>query len=279
MGIFRFKQFAVRDDSSALKVGTDAVLLGAAMTIRPSDRRLLDVGTGCGVIALMAAQRLSTLHGPHPEESMEARCNITAIDIDPAAAGEAASNFAASPWAGALSAGCVPLSGYLPAEPFDLIFSNPPYYDESLKNPDPRSASARHTESLSYRELCAFAARYLSTKGRLSLILPSDRKKDLLKAAASFGLRPFRLLHIRSTARKGVSRLLAEFSRSESAQRPVIPSCAADPGGRAHPEGQTDSPKGTGSTLDTIAGEELILLNPDGSRSAAYQKLTGEFYL
>lgn len=233
MSEFRFRQFSVKNEASAMKVGTDAVLLGAAMTLRPSDRSLLDVGTGTGVIALMAAQRLTS-----------SAFQIEAIDIDPASAAEAAENFAASPWSSHLRACCIPLSSYCAAG-FDLIFSNPPYYDSSLKNPDARESAARHTETLSYRGLCAFAATHLKPEGRLSLILPSDCEKDLLRTAASFGLYPFRLLRIRTTPAKPVSRLIAEFSRS-----------------RTQPE-----------------ASELTLMDSSGKRSREYVSLTREFYL
>ena len=138
---FRFRQFSVHHSESALKLGTDAVLLGAAMSIRGSERRALDIGTGCGVIALMAAQR-----APH--------CHIVGIDIDPPSVREAALNFAASPWAERLEAVLCALEEFRPETGnYDLIFSNPPYYDDSLKNPDERSAAARHTHSLPHATL------------------------------------------------------------------------------------------------------------------------------
>ena len=236
MGVFRFKDFSVSDGSSAMKVGTDAVLLGAAMTLLPSDLHLLDAGTGSGVIALMAARRLA---------AMGCKPSISAIDIDPGAISDACSNFASSPWAGFLHAECTPLALYPPGKPLDLIFSNPPYFEQSLKNPDARSAAARHTESLSYRELCSYAEAALGPEGRLSMILPAGAESDLIRTAAASGLYPFRLLRIRSTATKAYSRLIAEFCTRRTA-------CRED---------------------------ELTLLAPDGSRSPEYSTLTGEFYL
>lgn len=228
---FRFKQFSVRQDNSALKVGTDAVLLGAAMTVSPADRHLLDVGTGTGVIALMAAQRC-------PE------AEIVAVEIDGPSAGEAAFNFAASPWSSRLQAICTPLQAYAPPGRFDLIFSNPPYFDNSLTNPDERETAARHTISLSYGDICAFAAEWLTPEGRLSFILPSDGEQRLIRVAASFGLHPFRSLRIRTTAAKAPKRLIIEFSRTRS----------------------------------KVMENELTL--QDGpERSAAYSALTREFYL
>ena len=190
MSVFRFRRFSVSNDSSAMKVNTDGVLLGAAMTLLPGDRTLLDIGTGTGVIALMAAQRLSDLLPP----SCTQLPKIDAIDIDAASAAEAEANFAASPWPGWLSARHCPLSGYTPVGSIDLIFSNPPYFDNSLRNPDRRESAARHTDSLSWREICAFAAEHLTPEGRLALILPAECETPLRRTAASssaFAPRPY----------------------------------------------------------------------------------------
>lgn len=233
--VFRFRRFNVRNCASALKLGTDAVLLGAAMTLKPTDRRLLDIGTGTGVIALMAAQRLSDLGSD---------AAIDGIDIDAPSAEEAAANFVGSPWSGMLHAECVSLQDYRPSAGFDLIFSNPPFYDNSLQNPDHRESVARHTEALSYRDICAFASGQLREDGRLALILPSEVETSLLRTAASFGLFPFRIIHIRTTARKAPRRIITEFSR----------------------------------TRNECLREELVL--QDGPiRTAEYNKLTENFYL
>lgn len=231
MGDFRFKQFTVRQDASALKVGTDAVLLGAAMTVKPSDRYMLDIGTGTGVIALMAAQRCPA-------------AMVEAIDIDGPSASEAAFNFAASPWPDRLRALCTPLRDYEPSEDFDLIFSNPPFYDNSLTNPDERETAARHTGSLAHADICAFAADRLKEDGRLALVLPSDAERRFLRSAASFGLFPFRLMRVRTTAAKAPKRVIIELSRTRGAM------------------------------------EETELTLQDGpGRSAEYSALTAEFYL
>ena len=234
MSVFRFRQFSVKNEAAAMKVGTDGVLLGAAAGISGGERRILDVGTGTGLIALMLAQRCPC-------------AEITAIDIDSGAAAEATGNFAISPWADRLGAECTALSAFKPASKFDLIISNPPYYDLSLRNPDRRAALARHSESLSYRELCDFASEHLSPEGRLSMILPAAVGRDLLRAAVSFGLYPLRIIKIRTVPTKPVSRIIAEFS-----------------------------PAGSGSQAEE---EELVLLLRDGSKSPEYEALTKEFYL
>lgn len=205
MKVFRFKEFEVRNETSAMKVGTDGVLLGAAMTLLPTDGRLLDIGTGTGVVALLAAQRLNEIG---------AEFLIRAIDIDEGAAQEAKFNFKESRWKTNLEVQRCALQEYVLDEPLDCIFSNPPYYDESLRNPDERKSTARHSGSLSYREICAFAAGHLSPGGRLSLILPAEVRRDLLRCAASFGMFPFRIVSIRTTSTKPIKRIIAEFSLS-----------------------------------------------------------------
>ena len=231
MAVFRFKQFCVSNTLSAMKVNTDGVLLGAAMSIPQDATLMLDIGTGTGTIALMAAQR-------HPG------ANIHAIDIDEASAREAAENFAASPWADRLSASCTSLAGFRPSNKYSHIFSNPPYYDNSLMNPDSREGEARHSVSLSYRDILAFATDNLQEQGTLSLILPADTEKMLLRASGGWGLFPFRLLRIRTTPAKKPSRLIAEFSRNR------VP-----------------------------VKEELLTIQESGTYTQEYKSLTSEFYL
>ena len=212
MGIFRFKKFEVINERSAMKVNTDGVLLGASMTIRHSDRYLLDIGSGTGTIALMAAQRLD---GMQAEDSSAQR--ISAIDIDEASATEAAANFSKSPWADNLQAFHSSLEEFSAAVgdiKYDLIFSNPPYFEASLNAPEERRNNARHTSTgLSYREILDFASQYLAEEGRVSLVLPSDTENALCRHARMNGLHLFRILRIRTVPRKQPSRIIAEFSR------------------------------------------------------------------
>lgn len=209
--VFYFQRFSVRNEASAMKVGTDAVLLGAYMTLLPSDHHLLDIGTGTGVIALLAAQRLEEMGSGAGAGAAGADFRIEAIDIDGPSAREAAANFADSPWGKCLSARHISLQEYSGAL-FDCIFSNPPYFDDSLKNPSARLSIARHTSELSWREICAFAASHLTPEGRLSLVLPATCEKMLLRTAASFGLHAFRIVRIQTTPRKPPLRIIAEFS-------------------------------------------------------------------
>ena len=207
MGIFRFKKFEVINERSAMKVNTDGVLLGAAMTLAPSDSRLLDIGTGTGTIALMAAQRLA------------GAVWIDAIDIDEPSASEAAANFEHSPWAESLHAHNLSLEEFESALQqsefrYDLIFSNPPYFEDSLTAPDERKSTARHTsDGLSYRDIFDFAKTHLSDSGRVALVLPADQESAICRYARMSGLHLFRVLRIRTVPRKAPSRIVIEFSR------------------------------------------------------------------
>ena len=201
--LFRFKRFTVRNSDSALKVGTDAVLLGSIMTIPTPCRTSLDIGTGTGVIALMAAQRTEDRAEP---------CLITGIDIDPPSAREAELNFASSPWSDRLEAGCIALQEFRTEGQFDHIFSNPPYYDRSLRNPEKRVSRARHSDSLDFDELLSHSRRLLAPQGILSVIVPCEYLTDLSRRAASYGLYPFRCVKIRTTEKKNPKRAVVEFA-------------------------------------------------------------------
>ena len=210
--VFRFKRFSVINRRSAMKVNTDGVLLGAAMSLSGKERRLLDIGTGTGTIALMAAG-----------------FRITGIDKDEDSAAEADENFRRSDWKDKLAAVHASLkdfetsiegnfsaggniSGKAGAR-FDMIFSNPPYYGGDLKAPAPRRCHARHSESLSWGDIITFAKKYLSEDGRLALILPSEERTALTRTAAADGLYLSRLINIKTVPRKKPKRILTEFSR------------------------------------------------------------------
>ena len=219
MSVFHFKRFSVVNERSAMKVNTDGVLLGAAMTILPTDMRLLDVGTGTGTIALMAAQRVQ---GEIPDQVRD-EVMIDAIDIDEPSATEAAANFSNSPWQAMLHAHNMSLDRFAAdverAEvKYDLIFSNPPYFEDSMPAPDERKSTARHTsEGLSYRDIFEFAKDRLTEEGRVSLVLPADQEAAVCRYARMCSLHLFRILRIRTVPRKAPSRVILEFSRLRKA--------------------------------------------------------------
>ena len=241
--IFRFKQFSVVNELSAMKVNTDGVLLGALMTIRPEDRNLLDIGTGTGTIALMAAQRVLGIPDQVGDDGVVVGNDIPggvvidAIDIDEPSATEAASNFRNSPWSDVLHAHHASLEDFAafiaescaPAGPdtgesssgsctgYDLVFSNPPYFDNALQAPEERRNNARHTSTgLSYREILDFASSHLTAQGRVALVLPADTERDLARHARMCGLHLHKITRIRTVPRKDPSRIVAEFSRQRT---------------------------------------------------------------
>ena len=218
INIFRFKQFNVKNECSAMKVNTDGVLLGASMTVRPEDRFLLDIGTGTGTIALMAAQRMAdVITSLRGAEATWQSVGIDAIDIDEPSATEAAANFTESPWTESLHAHNLSLNEFaagFPEKKYDLIFSNPPYFEDSLTAPDERKSTARHTsEGLSYRDIFEFAKERLTENGRVSFVLPADQEAALCRYGRICGLHLFRILRVRTVPRKEPSRIIAEFSR------------------------------------------------------------------
>ena len=177
--IFRFKQFAVINDLTAMKVGTDGVLLGAWCPVAGA-RRVLDVGTGCGVIALMIAQRNRS-------------AVIDAVDIDHDAIKEATLNFESSPWPQRLTAIECDFNRMDEAEPYDLIVSNPPYFTDSLPPADDARLLARHTRALTYRQLIDGASRMLGSNGILAMISPTDAETEIIEAA-TFATLPVRVM-------------------------------------------------------------------------------------
>ncbi|MGM9735126.1 MAG: tRNA1(Val) (adenine(37)-N6)-methyltransferase [Candidatus Cryptobacteroides sp.] len=212
MGVFNFKRFSVVNDRSAMKVNTDGVLLGAAMTIYPSDRRFLDVGTGTGTIALMAAQRIADMNIPDVK--------IDAVEIDEDSSREAGMNFANSPWNGMFSIHNLPFDDFAGGDTglYDLVFSNPPYFDLSLLAPSERRCNARHTSAgLSFKELLDFASDRLSPQGRISMVLPADQEASLCRHARMCGLHLFNIVRVRTVPRKQPCRIIAEFSRKRCA--------------------------------------------------------------
>ena len=219
--IFRFKRFDVINERSAMKVNTDGVLLGALMTVLPSDRRLLDIGTGTGTIALMAAQRLT-------EISSGSDIAIHAIDIDEPSATEAAENFRNSPWGGSLRAHHTSLDEFtisVQGQEFDLIFSNPPYFDNALNAPEQRRNAARHTSTgLSYREILDFSSSCLMENGRVAMVLPADTEHDLTRHARMNGLHLSKITRIRTVPRKAPKLIVAEFvkTRIEAPQDTIL---------------------------------------------------------
>ena len=231
---FRFKQFCVWHNLCAMKVGTDGVLLGAwAMqgTNAPSSstteghhisksidekseaqhrkhaevHHILDIGTGSGLIALMLAQRFG-------------EAKIDAIDIAPSAIQQAEQNFRQSPWSERLCCSLSALQDYHSDTVYDLIVSNPPYFQNSLKNPDQDRLLARHSDSLPYSSLLHHAAQLVAPQGIIALILPAEAEKDIIRIAETEKLFCTRLTRVCTKPGKNAKRILIEFSPIPSDQ-------------------------------------------------------------
>lgn len=180
-----------------MKVGTDGVLLGAWAGVRPSDRRMLDIGTGTGLIALMLAQRA-------PEAS------VTGVDIDDVA--QARENGDASPWGDRVVFERCPVQEFRVPEPFDLIVSNPPFFVDSLTCPDEGRTAARHAVHLPFDELRDAVLRLMALAGRFAVILPTTEAERFLAVCAG-RLALTRRTDVRTTPRHPAKRALMEFSR------------------------------------------------------------------
>ncbi len=182
-----------------MKVGTDGVLLGAwASTERCL--RILDVGTGTGLIALMLAQRSTAI--------------LDAIDIDPDACLQARENIAKSPFANRTQVYQTSLSEYKPDEhiKYDLIVSNPPYFIDSLKCPDTKRNLARHTDTLSLPDLLRDSRKLLAPEGNIALVLPFEQREYLIGLAREESLFPLRETHVSPVPDAIPKRLLIELS-------------------------------------------------------------------
>ena len=248
---FRFKQFTIFHDRCAMKVGTDGVLLGCWAIIPPYPSpqgrgiRILDIGTGSGLIARMLMQRF-------PEAEVEG------IDIDEAAVEQAKENMRAYPCPhpkgkGTGSIYLSRLQEWDPGYEYDLIVSNPPYFQNSLKNPDKGRELARHTDSLSYEELLAHSERLLTMHGQLAIILPANSEQEICTLAARHSLYLTHVTRVYSKESKPPRRVLLQFEKSESQDH--------------------------GITESRPLEDTLVLEDNKGGRSAAYQELAKDFYL
>jgi tRNA1Val (adenine37-N6)-methyltransferase len=188
-----------------MKVGTDAVLLGAWVKTY-GVRRVLDIGTGTGVIALMLAQKSGA--------------EIDAIDIDPDAVAEAKENAAKCPWKERVHVQHVSLQDFsrIADHHYDLIVSNPPYFVDSLPSSEANRTAARHTVHLSFEDLITGAKKLLNKDGKLYVILPVKEGEQFIELAAENGLHLRRITRVRSTPDKTEKRLLMQFGFSAKPQ-------------------------------------------------------------
>ena len=213
-----------------MKVGTDGVLLGAWAQ---GGCRILDIGSGTGLISLMMAQRF-------PE------AEVVGIDMDVDACGQARENVMASPFRDRVEIVCCRLQDFGAIGVFDAIVSNPPFFVDSLKNPDSKRTMARHTDSLPFRDLFAGVKRLLSDDGIFSAIVPVEVVEQFVAESCILGFYLIRKCGVKTVERKQPKRFMLSFAKHR-----ISPY-------EEHVETMMDS---------------------QGNRSEWYRKITEEFYL
>jgi tRNA1Val (adenine37-N6)-methyltransferase len=203
---FQFKQFRIIQEKSAMKVGMDGVLLGAWVDASGASR-ILDIGTGTGLIALMMAQKNQT-------------ALIDAIEIDSDACVEATFNAAQSPWAERIQMSCISFQDFVEDNDwkYNLIVSNPPFFAQSgLKAPHENRAQARHSDSLPLETLISGSADILNDNGCFVLILPYECRSKVEQLARDNRLFLSRICNIKPNPKKKEFRIMVELVRYECA--------------------------------------------------------------
>lgn len=199
---FDFKEFRVEQKNAAFKIGTDGVLLGAWADLT-GVKRVLDIGTGTGLISLMIAQRREA--------------DIIAIENDMISADQALENFANSRWSDRIRLINTSLQNFERAsnKPFDLIITNPPFFIGSVRSNNERVSATRHSGSLTMNDILSAATKLLSPDGRLCLILPYAEGNLFIATASEYKLYCNKELKVKPLASKPVKRMLLEFSREK----------------------------------------------------------------
>jgi len=230
---FRFRQFTISHQRSTLKVGTDALILGVLTRLTGIEKLILDVGAGCGVIALMLAQRSPAV--------------IDAIEIDEQSALEAGSNFNRSPWSDRLNSIHTSFQDYSGScnKQYDLIVSNPPFFQNCLLPQEKKSGLAKHNQQLGFDEFLSCTVNPLSADGSLAVILPVAESEVFIGKAAEHGLFLYGSTQINPIENKPANRKVLHFSRKISAAQEF---------------------------------QEITLRDKSGKFTEAYKTLTGEFH-
>ena len=202
--MFKFKQFSINQDKTAMKVGTDGVLLGAWTPTNHNPFSILDIGTGTGLIALMLAQRTTAEQ-------------IDALEIDEDAYEQAVDNFENSPWYDRLFCFHAGLDEFIeePEDEYDLIVSNPPFHAEDYKTENEQRDLARFQEAMPFEDLVEAADLLLSENGILAVIIPYKEESRFIALAKDFELFPIKITRIKGTPNTEIKRSLLAFSRLE----------------------------------------------------------------
>ncbi len=196
---FRFKEFSIRHRDSVMKVGTDSILLGAWCPLHGQELQVLDIGSGCGVIRLMLAQRL-----PHAQ--------ITGIEMDQPSLWESLENVKCSPWSDRVGMIHANIRDYHPTRSYDLIVANPPFFDQLLPA-DPERRRARHQSSMTHEDLLLSVDRQLISTGAFCTIIPADHTDQFLAVARFFNLYPAKLVIVKHRESKPGKRVMIQFKR------------------------------------------------------------------
>ena len=202
--LFKFKEFSIHQDKTAMKIGTDAVLLGAWVFLENEIDSILDVGSGTGIIALMLAQRSFAL-------------TIDAVEIDNDAYEQTVTNFENSNWGDRLYCYHSSFQNFADEiaeedETYDLIISNPPFYTDEFESENDARNKARFTTSLSFNELLKGVSKILSKKGKFAVIIPFKEEQGFVELAKENNLFLNRVCHVKGNSSSAFKRSLLEFS-------------------------------------------------------------------
>lgn len=202
---FQFKQFTVQQDRCALKVGTDACLFGAwvaekLVQLKLDCSHILDIGTGTGLLSLMLAQKTAAL--------------IHAVEVDREAGSQAAENVAASAWKDRIRVVHADIRAMKEEKKYDLVVSNPPFYERSLASPVLTNNRAKHGDTLSLPQLLQAATDHLTATGHVAVLLPTGRMDLFIQLASTAGLYPLDLLQVRHSAAHPLFRTCLLLGRS-----------------------------------------------------------------
>lgn len=202
--MFKFKQFAVNQDRCAMKIGTDAVLLGAWCPIDNNPKAILDIGAGTGILALMLAQRTNA-------------DQIDALEIDEEAYEQCVENFEGSPWADKLFCYHAGLDEFVdePEDEYDLIISNPPFYSEDFKTSDEQRDLARFQDAMPFEDLIEAADLLLSENGTFAVVIPYKEEDRFIELCAEYELYPVKATRVKGSHKTPIVRSLLAFKRFE----------------------------------------------------------------
>jgi tRNA1Val (adenine37-N6)-methyltransferase len=202
---FKFKQFTIQQDKTAMKIGTDGVLLGAWVKIHEDVISILDIGTGTGLIALQMAQRSNCQE-------------IDAVEIEANAFEQAVENFENSSWGDRLFCYHASLEEFAKEfdETYDLIISNPPFYNTTYKELEYKRALARHTKNLTFEKLLFSTSKLLSIIGTCAFIIPYQEESKFLELAAKNNLFPMRITRVKGNIKTNFKRTLLQLCHTKA---------------------------------------------------------------